>query len=248
MKKFLLILFCVGAGAMLFAQEQAAQEQDNGATPLGATDLSMVGAETAKQSLTEVSVDLFEREASWSANIASDDGITTIRLHPGSAAGKDPLPAASENSEDTRALGVKVNFFKRGRNPIFVKAVRPIAVEGTVKTVSCWVAGRNFGHKLSLVIQDIRGKTFEISMGKLNFSGWRKLTATIPASPDGKTGVVQSNSHYPDRSGIRIVGFRIVCDPEDAFGTYYIYFDDMRAVTDVFEFESRDPSDMVDSW
>ena len=34
----------------------------------------------------------------------------------------------------------------------------------------------------------------------------------------------------------------------EAFGTYYIYFDDMRAWTDLYAAENRDPDDMADVW
>jgi hypothetical protein len=34
----------------------------------------------------------------------------------------------------------------------------------------------------------------------------------------------------------------------EAFGSYYIYLDDVRAITDLYAEESRDPDDMVDSW
>jgi hypothetical protein len=48
--------------------------------------------------------------------------------------------------------------------------------------------------------------------------------------------------------GIKVVGFRIECDPIESFGTYYVYFDDLRAVTDLFAEDLRDPDDMSDSW
>jgi hypothetical protein len=48
--------------------------------------------------------------------------------------------------------------------------------------------------------------------------------------------------------GIRIVGFRIDCDPIEAYGSYYVYFDDLRAVTDLFAENNRDPDDMADGW
>jgi hypothetical protein len=86
-------------------------------------------------------------------------------------------------------------------------------------------------------------------MGKLNFLGWKKLSVSIPPqNPDGRTGIVQRNFHYTNRMGIKVVGFRIECDPIESFGTYYVYFDDLRAVTDLFAEDLRDPDDMSDSW
>jgi len=79
-------------------------------------------------------------------------------------------------------------------------------------------------------------------MGKLNFSGWKKLTVAVPPS------IVQRDYHYGDRMGIKVHGFVVNCDPLEAFGTYYIYFDDLRAVTDLFAEDSRDADDIMDVW
>ena len=48
--------------------------------------------------------------------------------------------------------------------------------------------------------------------------------------------------------GRKVVGVRIACDPDESFGTYYVYFDDLRAITDLFAEDMRDPDDMPDSW
>ena len=51
-------------------------------------------------------------------------------------------------------------------------------------------------------------------MGKLNFQGWKKISVAIPPqNPDGRTGIIQRNFHYTTRMGLKVVGFRIECDP-----------------------------------
>ena len=45
-----------------------------------------------------------------------------------------------------------------------------------------------------------------------------------------------------------IVGFRVDCNPMLARGTYYVYLDDLRAVTDLYDVENRDEDDMHDDW
>ena len=47
---------------------------------------------------------------------------------------------------------------------------------------------------------------------------------------------------------MKIVGFKINCDLDESYGRYYIYFDDLRAVTDLYEVEMADPDDMDDNW
>jgi hypothetical protein len=137
----------------------------------------------------------------------------------------------------------------RGYNDIFINAKRAIPIEGITKIVSVWVVGRNYNHVLWLELKDFFGNSFELPMGKLNFQGWKKLSVAIPPqNPDGRTGIVQRNFHYTSHMGLRVVGFRIECDPDEDFGSYYIYFDDLRAVTDLFAEDMRDSDDMPDTW
>lgn len=214
---------------------------------LSAPDPATVGNDSARQSLREVSVDLFEREGSWNASISPDNGIISTRLFDGSPAGKQPL---EENAdvEDSKVLGVKAEFFRRGINSFYITAARPLPVEGITKTVSVWVAGRNQPHNLYLLVQDYFGNNFELYMGNLAFSGWRKLTVAVPPSPDGERGIVQQSFYFGDKPGLRIIGFRVDCDPIYARGAYYIYFDDLRVVTDLYDVENRNEDDMIDNW
>ena len=85
-------------------------------------------------------------------------------------------------------------------------------------------------------------------LGSLAFSGWKKLTVAIPPSPDGKRGIVQQSAYFGDRPGLRIVGFRVDCDPEVAMGQYYLYLDDLRVVADLYAMENRDLDDLSDNW
>ena len=239
MKRVIAVLMVVATFGMAFAQ--------NGTTSLTDPDPTIIGADSAKQALREVSVDLYEREGSWNARISSDNGVVTARLFDGSPAAKEPM-AENEGVTDERVLGVKVEFFRRGVNSFYVTAARPIPIEGITKTVSVWVTGRNQGHELYLLVQDYFGNNFEIYMGTLAFSGWKKMTAAIPPSPDGERGIVQQSAYYGERPGLRIIGFRVDCDPLLARGSYYLYFDNLRAVTDLYDMENRNEDDMIDNW
>ena len=239
MRKCLSFLLILSIAGMAFAQTSSLSEPDP----------TIVGAESARQALEEVSVDLMEREGSWNSRISSDVGVISGRLFEGGPAAKEPLnDAGNQDLEDTHVYGAKVEFFHRGVNSFFITAARPIAIEGITKTVSVWVAGRNQNHTLTLLVQDYFGNNFELYMGTLAFSGWKKMTVAVPPSPDGKRGIIQTSAFFGDRPGLRIVGFRIDCDPETAFGTYYFYIDDIRAVTDLYTIKNRDADDMIDNW
>lgn len=228
--------------SLVFAQ---ADSQSN--SSLADPNADDVGSDSAASALREVSLDKMERDGAWNIHISPDAGLASIRLFEGSPLAKTPLEG-EENQEDIMALGCKIEFYRRGINSIYVTAVRPIPIEGIAKTVSVWVAGRNQNHDIWLLVKDYYGASFELYLGHLGFSGWKKLTTAIPPSPDGEHGIVQSSPYHGNRPGLRIVGFRIDCNPMLARGTYYVYFDDLRAVTDLYDMENRDEDDMVDNW
>lgn len=238
MKKILTVLACLLVSACVFAQQSLVEP-----------DPEMLGVDAARQALREVSLDLFEREAAWDVTMPIDDGIISARLFDGSPLAKEPLPAGvPEGQTDNKVLGIRVDFMHRGHESFFIKPVRPIPIEGVTKTVSLWVCGRNVNHKLTLLVQDFYGSSFELYVGSLNFSGWKKLTVAIPPSPDGVHGIVQANARYGDHPGLRICGFRVDTDPLEAYGSYYMYIDDLRAVTDLYAMENRDKDEMSDNW
>lgn len=237
MKKILTAVLTLTATAgLMFAQESLA-------TP----DPTVIGNDSARQALKEVSVDKFELEGSWNAAISPDNGVISARLFDGSPAAKEPLQS-EEGVPDTKVLGVKVEFFHRGVNSFYIRSTRPIPIEGVTKTISLWVAGRNMDHSLSVLVQDYYGNNFELYVGSLGFSGWKKMQVAVPPTPDGEHGIIQQSAYDGIRPGLRIVGFRVDCNPMLARGTYYVYLDDLRAVTDLYDVENRDEDDMHDDW
>lgn len=239
MKKYIAILFtAVLAVSTALAQASIAE-----------ADASVIGNDSAKQALREVGVDRFEREGLWNVKISPDYGYIYARLFDGGPNGKEPLEdIRNTDLTDEKVLGIKVNFFRRGVNSFYIKAIRPIPIEGVTKTVSVWICGRNMQHNIWLLVQDYNGNNFEIWLGSLAFSGWKKLTTAIPPTLDGERGIVQQSVYHGDKPGLRIVGFRVDCNPMQARGTYYMYMDDLRAVTDLYDLENRDDDDMMDNW
>jgi hypothetical protein len=92
------------------------------------------------------------------------------------------------------------------------------------------------------MISDFYGNRGELSMWKLNFSGWKKLSVAVPPR------ITQSDYHYTTKEGLKFLGFHVVCNMDEAYGTYYFYFDDVSAETDLFSMKTRDEDDMNDGW
>ncbi|MCX7786076.1 MAG: flagellar filament outer layer protein FlaA [Spirochaetes bacterium] len=225
----------------LFSQTERA-----GTTPgPGQPVAQNIGVDTAQQKLKEISLSKFEDAGFWRVAFSGDQGIVSARRLEGAPAAKKPIPDEQQigiKEEDKYVLGVKTEFFRRGAATITIKPSRPLGIAGVVKTLSVWVAGRNYNHTLKVLLEDFSGKPFELTVGKLNFSGWKQLVVAIPPT------VEQRNPHYSTQTGIKFLGFAVECDMRETYGNYYIYFDDLRAVTDLFAEENRDADDMLDAW
>jgi hypothetical protein len=241
MKRLMVIALLLCFSGVVFAQQNV---------EVGTPDAQSLGIDAAQQLLKEVSVDKFEHDGYWRSTMSSDTGYVTSRLFTGGPSGKEPIPDEEGfDIPDNNVLGSRVDFLRRGHTSFTLYPVRPIPIEGITKTISVWVAGRNYNHELKILIQDFFGRPFELYMGKLNFQGWKRLTVAIPPqAEDGRNGIVQRNYHYNNQLGLKITGLKVECDPMEAFGSYYVYFDDLRAVTDLFAEDNRDPDDMLDSW
>jgi len=154
-------------GAFAFGQSMAAS---NGPDP------AEIGVDTAQQKLKEVSVSKFEDAGFWTVSMGRDQGVTSLRRLPGGSIDKEPIPDEEQiglSEADKYVLGIRVDYYKRGYNQFVITPSRPLPVEGIVKTISLWVVGRNSPHVLKILVSDQFGNKAEITMGKLNFTGWK---------------------------------------------------------------------------
>ncbi len=238
MKKIMIALILVlvfSGSAAIFAQTREAGE------PVPEN----IGVDSAQQKLKEVSITKFEDPAFFYTSMSRDEGFVITRKLPGSPLEKAPIEDEEQlgiNEEDKYVLGLKVHYDRRGVNSFAVMPVKPLPIPGVTKTISVWVAGRNNNHVLSIILLDFFNNPQELVVGKMNFSGWKKLTVAVPPN------IIQRDFHYANVNGIKFAGFRVDCDPVDTYGVYYAYFDDLRVVTDLFSEESRDIDDMADGW
>jgi len=217
--------------------------------PVGEPTPSKAGIDAAQQHLNPITVSQFEDASFWGAYMPTDQGRIELRRLSGVPGDKEERDADRLKVEKdlgipagSSVLGVKVDFIKRGKNWFTVYPSRPLAIEGISKTLSVWVVGRNFNHTLKLMLADYFGNKMEITVGKLNFLGWKRLTVAIPPA------IKQADFHYTAKNGVQFLGFRVDCDLDESFGRYYMYFDDLSAVSDLFLEKSRDQDDMQDIW
>ncbi|MDY6934580.1 MAG: flagellar filament outer layer protein FlaA [Spirochaetota bacterium] len=113
---------------------------------------------------------------------------------------------------------------------------KAIQLPGRVKAISVWFHGRGNDYNLECWIKDHIGEVHILKFGSLNFVGWRPLKAYIPKY------VPQKMESYPMTRGLKIVRFVIRSTPDAKPVDVYMFFDQLKALTDTYEvsFDGQD--------
>jgi hypothetical protein len=106
---------------------------------------------------------------------------------------------------------------------------RAIQLPGRAKGISVWFHGRGNDYTLEAWVKDYRGDVHILKLGSLNFVGWRPLRAFIPEN------VPQETQSYPQTRVTKIVRLVIRATPYAGTEDVYMFFDQLKVLTDVFE-------------
>ncbi|MBN1498740.1 MAG: endoflagellar filament sheath protein [Spirochaetes bacterium] len=193
----------------------------------------------------------FEECEDWRATSTCPLGDTKIRKIPGKPVKTDDngettpeqIELNDENGishKDEFVLGVKTYFIDRGFDRVEVFPPNEYIIRGKAKEIKVWVLGRKFRHTLYVKLRDYKGKTHKIKIGRLDFWGWREMSVILPG------WLPQSASYAMLDKNLHFVSFFIECDNFEAPGTFYVYMDNFRIITDLSEF-TGDPN-IKDNW
>lgn len=106
---------------------------------------------------------------------------------------------------------------------------RALQLPGKVKGISVWFHGRGNNYDLECWVKDYKGDVHILKLGSLNFVGWRPLKITIPPY------IPQEVESFPQTKVIKIVRFVIRSNPYEDPKDTYMFFDQLKVLTDVFE-------------
>jgi len=208
---------------------------------------SYVGAQdktTAVEPLERVTLEDFEMAEDWKAKSTSPLGETKTLKMIQRGLIKDVFDEKStpdaydvktgsysdakqeERVGKNHILGVKTYFANRGFDRVEVAPPQEFIIKGKARQVSVWVLGRKYRHTLFAKFRDYKGNTRNIRLGRLDFFGWRKLTAPIPGF------VPQSTRFSVLDKNIRFVSLFVTSDVNEPAGEFYFYVDDLEIRTD----------------
>jgi len=104
-----------------------------------------------------------------------------------------------------------------------------IPFPGRISSMNLWVWGSNLRFYIEAYVRDHLGIIHAINLGNIDYTGWKNLRASIPAS------IPQGKRIQPNLANLKFVKFRIWTTPGEQVGNFYIYFNQFKVLADVFE-------------
>jgi hypothetical protein len=153
-----------------------------------------------------------------------------------------------ENATPIRSLGLNGRFNRQGYNWIDLYPVLAsdpdagafeIPIPGRVQSLDVWVWGSNLRYYIEVYLRDHMGVVHALRLGDIAYPGWRNLRVNVP------TNIRQSRRTLPAFAGLHFVKFRIWTQPVERVDDFFIYFKQLKVLTDIFE-SFFDGSDLAD--
>ena len=167
----------------------------------------------------------------------------------------------NRDNRDLRSFGIWGSFDRQGYNWIDVYPVQAgavvdengepipfeIPIPGRAQVLDLWVWGSNMRLYLEAYVRDHTGIVHRLEMGELTYQGWKNLQVRIP------NNIRQSRRILPSMASLRFVKFRIWSTPMERVDSFFVYFNQFKVLTDVFDplfdgDELADPVRVLEFW
>jgi len=197
----------------------------------------------------------YDYEYEWALDASKFTSRVNNELFPKQTTVKNfpmALWGTNKNNLDLNSFGIWGRFDRRGYNWIDVFPAVPgsgangedpqpfeIPVPGRIQYLDMWVWGSNLNYYMEAYFRDFQGVVHNLYLGSLKYQGWRNLRVKIP------TSIPQSKRVLPRYAGLSFVKFRIWTTPGEMVNNFYVYFNQMKVLTDTFEslFDGDDLAD-----
>jgi len=191
----------------------------------------------ASENVTSVLVEDFNELWTYTASENLDKEKAKITIVD-AGANNDLLYPEESQGRPKKSLGFKCGFYNQGFNWITFFPPKPIVLPGKAKKIQLWVMGMKYRYNLEIWLEDYLGMAHKIDMGSIYFSGWKSMTREIPWY------VPQQESSYPMDRPLKITKIILRADPDERCDRFYIYLDQIRIITDIYE-EPFDGLDLI---
>ncbi|GHV67530.1 membrane protein [Spirochaetia bacterium] len=177
--------------------------------------------------------------------------VTTVAAFPMAVFGNN------REGKELKSLGIQSRFDRRGYNWVDVYPVlkddgddaapAEIPVPGRARVFDLWVWGANINYYIEIYVRDYQGVVHALRLGSINHQGWKNMRVNVP------NGIPQNKRILPRLEALKFVKFRIWTLPLEQVGNAYIYFDQFKVLSDMFESifdgdELADPDYVQELW
>ena len=151
----------------------------------------------------------------------------------------DALYRVEPEDRELRSLGVEAAFDRLGYNYLeFVPVAeddegnvvpRGVPIPGRIRNMDMWVWGSNYDYYIELQLRDYRGIVHTLTLGDIDYRGWRNLRVAIPS------WIPQGVRYVPQYRGLELVKIVLWTRPTEKVDGFFVYFDEIKVTTDVFQ-------------
>ena len=183
-----------------------------------------------------------------------------------------PMALYRNNREqkEIKSLGIWGKFKRMGYNWIDIYPTLKsqgddaepyeIPLPGHIRYLDMWVWGSNLNYYMEAYIRDEQGVMHTLYMGNLYYQGWKNLRVQLPTNIPQRRRIIldptaAATLSTADRNSIylKFVKFRIWTTPREQVANFYVYFHQLRVMTDVYERifdgdEMTDPDWIRENW